>query len=261
MADSREDQDPKASPADNSVRTPGAPGEAAPEAGPDRREFLRQMSGDAVRTAGRVAGFSSIIRRSVIAAGGAAIRDLTPADASEAETVATAAEPGSEARPGDAPPDPSPAHPPAEPPANPTQRPSDPVASLTPEQHAFLAEGAQAVMAVNDPAGAPHLTSSLFQWDGAILRLPGRMSTARAIDIDRDPNVSVLVEDRNTEAWVAITGVASFSPLDTVESEMLLILTRYFEADVAGRRWDEMRQSGDQIVIRVRPVRFVWRPA
>ena len=51
------------------------------------------MSGDAVRTAGRLAGFSSIIRRSVVAAGGAAIRDLeAPADAPEVEAVATAAE-------------------------------------------------------------------------------------------------------------------------------------------------------------------------
>ena len=60
---------------------------------------------------------------------------------------------------------------------------------------------------------------------------------------------------------MAITGTASLSSPDTVEVEMLQILTRYFEPEIAARRWDEMRGSGDQIVIHVRPVRFVWRPA
>jgi general stress protein 26 len=248
MADAREHDDPNAPPAGDAVPT----GDEPSEAGPDRREFLRQMSGDAVRTAGRLAGFSSIIRRSVVAAGGAAIRDLeAPADDRPDQPVANAGEAAVEEPRNQGSPDSSTAaHP---------QR--DPVASLTPEQDDFLATGAQAIMAVNDPSGAPHLTSSMYHWDGQLLRLPGRLSSARAIDIDRDPRVSVLVEDRDTEAWVAITGTASLSSLDTVEVEMLQILTRYFEPDVAERRWDEMRRSGDQIVIHVRPVRFVWRPA
>lgn len=248
MADAREHQDPNVPPAGDSVPAADQP----TEAGPARREFLRQMSGDAVRTAGRVAGFSSIIRRSVVAAGGAALRDLeASADDREDRPVAYAGEasvedlldPPQPDAPSDVP------------------TPPDPIASLTPEQDAFLATGPHAIMAVNDPSGAPHITSSLYHWDGAILRLPGRLSTARAIDIDRDPRVSVLIEDRDTEAWVAVTGTASLSSLDAVEIEMLQILTRYFQPEVAKRRWDEMRESGDQIVIRVRPVRFVWRPA
>jgi general stress protein 26 len=248
MADAREHQDPKVPPAGESVPAADQP----TEAGPARREFLRQMSGDAVRTAGRLAGFSSIIRRSVVAAGGAAIRDLeAPADDRQVQPGETAAETAVGAPPNQGSPEPSAATPP--------QR--DPVASLTPEQDDFLATGAQAIMAVNDPSGAPHLTSSMYHWDGQLLRLPGRLSSARAIDIDRDPRVSVLVEDRDTEAWVAITGTASLSSLDTVEIEMLQILTRYFQPEIAARRWDEMRQNGDQIVIHIRPVRFVWRPA
>jgi general stress protein 26 len=256
MADSREDRDPTAASADDAVPATDPASEALSEVAPDRREFLRKMSGDAVRTAGRLAGFSSVIRRSVVAAGGAAIRDLdAPADDREVKAVATSA--GSvEDSQTDEPPLQKPSHAPA---AIPPRR--DAVASLTPEQHDFLAMGAQAILAVNDPSGAPHLTSSLYHWDGTIVRLPGRLSTARAIDIDRDPRVSVLVQDRTTEAWVAITGTASLSSADTVGIEMLQILTRYFEADVAAQRWDELRLSGDQIVIQVRPVRFVWRPA
>jgi Pyridoxamine 5'-phosphate oxidase len=248
MTDRRDDPDPQTPPADDSAASVDEAAGAVSDAGSGRREFLRQMSGDAVRTAGRVAGFSSIIRRSVVAAGGAAIRDL--------ETVEAAGDvPVNEPLRDEAPVQPAP-----DPPAAQPQR-HDPVAGLTPEQHEFLVTGTQAIMAVNDPSGAPHLTSSLYHWDGAILRLPGRLSTARAIDIDRDPRVSVLVEDRATEAWVAITGTASLSSVETVGAEMLQILARYFDVAVAARRWDEMRQTGDQVVIHVLPVRFVWRPA
>ena len=77
----------------------------------------------------------------------------------------------------------------------------DPTLTLTPEQHDFLATGATATLAVNDPSGAPQLTSSMYHWDGSTLRLPGKMFTARATNIDRDPRVSVLIEDAASGAW------------------------------------------------------------
>ena len=52
--------------------------EAPLESSTDRRAFMRQMSRDAVPTAGRLAGLSSVVRRSVVAAGVAATRDLEP---------------------------------------------------------------------------------------------------------------------------------------------------------------------------------------
>jgi hypothetical protein len=208
------------------------------------------MSGDAVRTAGRLAGLSSTIRRSVVAAGGAAIRDLEASTPAENGPRPTADVPAAAVD------QPMPTLPPAALPSLP-----DPVASLTPDQRDFLATGAQAILAVNDPAGAPLVTSSLYHWDGAIFRLPGRLSSARAITIDRDPRVSLLIQDRASEAWVAVTGIASLSSVETVEIEMMQILTGYVADDVASGRWAEMRESGEQIVFHVRPTRFVWRPA
>jgi PPOX class probable F420-dependent enzyme len=136
----------------------------------------------------------------------------------------------------------------------------DPVVTLTPAQHDFLASGSKATLATNDPAGAPHLTSSMYSWDGDTVRLPAGMFTARAVHVDRDPRVSLLIEDPTSEAWLALTGVASLVYGPQVEVEMVPMLSRYFGADAAARRWDEMRSSGDQVVIRVRPTRIVWRP-
>ena len=222
---------------------------------------MRQMSRDAVLTAGRLAGLSSVVRRSVFAAGEAATRDLEP--------------PADEALPSDPQPVPNvparhatpatPAAPAAaqvagDPPPAPTAVP-DPTLTMTPEQHDFLATGATATLAVNDPSGAPHLTSSMYHWDGSTLRLPGQLFTARATNIDRDPRVSLLIENAASGAWLAVTGVASMVHGDEADDELTLLLSKYLEPDAVEDRLQEMRSSGDQMVIRVRPTRLVWRPA
>jgi PPOX class probable F420-dependent enzyme len=217
---------------------------------------MTQMSRDAVLTAGRLAGLSTVVRRSVFAAGEAVTRDLAPAAEEEVPSVpqpvpTTAPTPAKTA---------TPAAEVASDPPPPTAAPQ-PTLTLTPEQHDFLATGATATLAVNDPAGAPQLTSSMFHWDGSTLRLPGRMFTARATNIDRDPRVSLLIEDATSGAWLAVTGVASMVHGDEAGDELALVLSKYLEPDAAADRLGEMRSSGDQMVIRVRPTRTVWRPA
>ena len=107
----------------------------------------------------------------------------------------------------------------------------DPTLTMTPEQHDFLATGATATLAVNDPSGAPQLTSSMYHWDGSTLRLPGKMFTARATNIDRDPRVSLLIEDAASGAWLAVTGVASMVHGDEAVDELTLLLSKYLEPD------------------------------
>ena len=220
----------------------------APQA--DRRSFLRQLSTDAVWTAGKVAGASAAFRRSLVAAGETAIGTFEPV-----EQPAMAAPEPAQTVPA---PEPAPGSGSAAvaPTLNPT---ADPVAALTPEQHAFLMGGTKAALAVNDPAGPPLLAFSIYHWDGSLLQLPARDFSARTIDIDRDQRVGVLIDDAGSDAWVAINGIATLVYGDQVEPDMRLILSKYHEADEVTRRWDELRSTGDQLVIRIRPTRFVWR--
>lgn len=221
---------------------------AGDDARADRRAFLRRLPGSAVRTAEQLAGISSLMRRSVVAAGDALIRDSEVPEA--AVPVAGVAV---------VPDVPAPPVTPAVASAQPALR--DPVADLTAEQLAFLGEGTSLVIAANDPAGAPHLTSSPYHWDGTLFRVPGRLSSARAIAIDRDPRVSLLIDDAGSEAWVAVTGLATLGPIDQVETEMLAILEMSLGPEAAAARWEEMAALGDAIVIHVRPTRFIWRSA
>ena len=218
---------------------------------------MTQMSRDAVLTAGRLAGLSTIVRRSVFAAGEAVTRDLEAAPEEElpsapppAPTVPTA--PATAATPA--------AQVASDPPPAPTAEP-EPTLTMTPEQHLFMETGATATLAVNDLSGAPQLTSSMYHWDGSTLRLPGKMFTARATNIDRDPRVSLLVEDAASGAWLTVTGVASMVHGDEAAEDLTLLLSKYLEPDAVQHRLHDMRSSGDQMVIRVRPIRLVWRPA
>ena len=218
---------------------------------------MTQMSRDAVLTAGRLAGLSTVVRRSVFAAGEAVTRDLEPA---AEEELPSDPQPVPNAPPRRRPPATPAAQVAGDPPPTPTAVP-EPTLTMTPEQHDFLATGATATLAVNDPAGAPQLTSSMYHWDGSTLRLPGKMFTARATNIDRDPRVSLLIEDAASGAWLAVTGVASMVHGDEAVDELTLLLSKYLEPDAVEDRLQEMLSSGDQMVIRVRPTRLVWRPA
>lgn len=133
--------------------------------------------------------------------------------------------------------------------------------SLTPDQQRFLADAVHAIVAVTDPAGPPHLTSSAYHWDGAIFRLPGQMFTARATYLDRDPRVSLLIGQPGARELVMVSGLASSVFGDEVEADMLSILGREVTPEAARAQWEKLRTSGDRMVVRIRPTRFVWRRA
>jgi hypothetical protein len=240
-------------PPDDRPRAPSVPdpAEAAHQSTGDRgqavqrRAVLRHLTGDAVVTTARLAGLSAAVRRSLFAAGEAAIRD---------PELETAGEPSAAGEPPAA--TPAPVALPVRP--DPAREPA-PAVTLTPRQNEFLSGASTAVLGINDPAGAPHLTSSIFHWDGTSVRLPSELLGARAARIDADPRVSVLVKDETTEAWVAMTGLASIVSGDAVQAAMMTILGKYMAPAEAERLWTEMRQSGERAVIVVRPGRFVWR--
>jgi hypothetical protein len=221
----------------------------------DRRSFLRQLSTDAAWTAGKLAGASAALRRGLVAAGESAIGTFE----GEARVDALVAQSGPEA------PAPAPAMAsggakaePVPPAASPAVV-ADPVAALTPDQHAFLINAAKATLAVNDPTGHPLLAPSIYHWDGALIRLPARDFTARTFAIDRDPKVGIFIDDPASGAWVAIHAIATLVYGEAIEPDMRLILSKYDESVAAAGRLEQPPATSDQLVIRLRPTRFVWR--
>ncbi len=215
-----------------------------------RRDFLRQLTGEAVVTSARLAGLSSVVRRSLFAAGDAAMRDLDPRSEQPQPPIASGSTVFAT----------TPAAQSSGPAAAPASLAEPAVAvALSPLQEAILTRATSAVLGTNDPAGAPHLTSSSFHWDGTIVRLPSELFAARVARIDVDPRVSVLVADDTSSGWVAMRGTAWIVSGDAVEAEMSTILRKYMTDEEADRSWTEMRSSGDPVVIGVRPSSYVWR--
>jgi hypothetical protein len=240
-------------PAIESAPPPSEPPPASePAAILQRRAFLRQLTGEAVVTTARIAGLSTAVRQSLFAAGEAATRELDPGSA---EPASDSIEPA-----------PAASGPASTPPArtDPTARvvsASAPARSieLSPRQGALLTSAPTAVLGTNDAAGAPHLTSSIFHWDGSTIRLPSELFAARVARIDADPRVSVLVNDDASTAWVAMTGTAEIVSGAGAQDQMLPILRKYMKEDEADSSWAQMGSSADAVVIVFRPSRYVWR--
>lgn len=230
----------------------------APDAA-DRRTFLRRLSGQAIEGAGRIGGMSQVVRRSVVAAGDAVSRELGAAsDAGVDREV----EPGVDPRPAasDGSLDARVPAVPAPEPARPVPAgPAAPSPALTPEQEEHLLAARSATLAVNDPSGHPHVTSSWFHWDGEVVRLPTGFFTARATNIARDARVSVVVERADTGAWVAITGTAELVAGPAALDAARPLLEKYRPAEDPVAAWAALGGAGDQAVVVVRPLRFTWR--
>lgn len=227
----------------------------APAEDVDRRRFLHRLSGDAVSTAGRLAGLSAVVRRSVVAAGQATAEEIAPTAHPPADAPTTAvreagpapAEAGS-AQVADPPPGRI-----SEPPA------ASPAPALTAEQDDLLRRMQSATLAVNDAAGPPHVTSSWFDWDGEVFRLPASLFNAKANNIARDPRVSLLIEDVETGRWVAATGTAETIAGPGAADEALPLCAKYRPGEDAAEAWSDLYPAGDGAVIVIRPTRFVWR--
>ena len=228
--------DPGGDPAD----PPGSPAPAAPEPAPPgtprppaaRRDFLRQLSGDAVVTAGKVAGLSALITRSVSAAGSSVARDLERLGGDHADG-ANEPEPSTSDVTPPAPSTPAPSTPAPAPAADATDPGRAAVDRLTEAQQTILSGITAGTLALNDPGGPPYLAMVALAWDGASFAVPSRWSGARIGHVERDGRAALQLVDPATGAWITVTGIASLEDPDP---------------------------AGDRVTIRIRPTRFVWGP-
>ena len=253
---------PAHTPADAPTDDPGG-------TGADRRAFLNSLSRDAVSTAGKVAGFSAMIRRGVFAAGESLAQGFPPpADGQTSEPPRAAGTPqpasaiGPEAAAAVGPesaPAPTPATTAAPSPSVPPAPTRDPVATLTPDQLAFLTTMPRVILAALDPSGSPHLTVSDYHWDGSSFRLPAQQFTLRASNVEGDPRVALFIEDEASGASVSVSGTGRVVYGEPVGDLMRLILGKYGSPEDVGPRWEALRRSGDRGVIEITPRRFVWR--
>lgn len=244
-------------------RAPSNDDEGAPDADPStvtdpafrRRMFLRRIAAEAIVAGGRLAGTAQILQRSATAAGETLLGELgarpaAPLGAPGAEAP-RAADPGEPAPGTDGP---AVRDPQASEPWKPWSPP------LTGDREALLARAVPAAFATLQPGDGPHLTAGPFHWDGGAFRLSALDWTARTLNVQADPRVSLLIADPQSELWVSVNGKATVIVGPAAETETLPILRKYAadEADAAAW-WAELNADGDRAVIVVVPERMLWR--
>jgi hypothetical protein len=86
------------------------------------------------------------------------------------------------------------------------QRRGNAIAMTQEERDGFLREQPICRVATVGPAGHPHASALWFVWDGASLWLNSLVRSRRWADLDRDPRLSVIVDDGGTD-FLRLRGV------------------------------------------------------
>lgn len=129
----------------------------------------------------------------------------------------------------------------------------------TADQHAklerILTTTRNAVVAVNRAGKAPQLTVVWFVWDGETFIFSTTNDRAKFLHIQRDPNISLIVED-GAHGYVAAYGHAEILT-ENLRTVARPIVEKYWPQDV--ERGLETVSAPNRVLVVLRPERLVVR--
>jgi len=100
----------------------------------------------------------------------------------------------------------------------------------TEEINAFLSQSNNAIVGVNRANGAPQLTVVWYAWDGKNFYFSTAKDRAKYLNIQRDPSISIIVDDFASRRYVVVYGKAEIveeNPEELVRS----IVKKYVPAE------------------------------
>tara|TARA_B100000029_G_scaffold512668_1_gene609974 strand:- start:1203 stop:1658 length:456 start_codon:yes stop_codon:yes gene_type:complete len=127
---------------------------------------------------------------------------------------------------------------------------------------AFLEDSRNLQVATLNRDGSPHLSTLWFAVDAGTIVFDTYKKSQKAVNVGRDPRVSVLVEAGDSYAelrGVSINGIAS---LVDDEDESVRLKATIGQRYAPGKDWQELvataqKSRGKRAVLRVRPTRIV----
>jgi PPOX class probable F420-dependent enzyme len=131
---------------------------------------------------------------------------------------------------------------------------------LSPEQiDAFLDKRHTLVLATLRRNGTAHLTTVWYRWDGKAFWISTNRDRAKFRHIERDPRVTVLVDDPPRETSVAADGEAEIAARDAAAYQgSLAIVGRYVDDPAA---YLAQREGEPRALLRIEPARIrSWKP-
>src|SRR6188472_2891910 len=124
-----------------------------------------------------------------------------------------------------------------------------------PEREAFLGLPGVARLSSLNPDGSIHTVPVLFRFDGQDIVIGTQLVSRKARNIERDPNVTVLVDNQEPPfQGVLIYGRAQLEH-DDVVARRVEIFSNYMPAENAERLATGLANTYAPVIIRVRPDR------
>ncbi len=125
------------------------------------------------------------------------------------------------------------------------------------ELQAFLGKPNDAIIAVNRAGKGAQLTPVWFVWDGETFYFSTGKATAKYINMKRDPNISLIINDQATHAFVTAHGPAHILEGDELPSHILgSMLEKYIPDEEQRKQFVAMMESRptyERIVVALHP--------
>jgi PPOX class probable F420-dependent enzyme len=127
------------------------------------------------------------------------------------------------------------------------------------ELQVFLARPNDAIIAANRPGKGAQLTPVWFLWDGESFIFSTQKATAKYLNIKRDPNISVIVNEEG-QGFVSAHGQAQIRESGEVDPERVgNMLEKYVPAEQREKFLQAIQsaQVSERIIIELRPEKIV----
>lgn len=127
------------------------------------------------------------------------------------------------------------------------------------EREDFLASPHTVVIATLKRDGSVQLSTTWYRWDGEAFWIATNRDRMKFKNLQRDPRITLLVDDPPKETSVVGYGEAEFVAFDEDAYEGALAIVGRYVDDPVGYVGD--RQGEQRVLIRVKPSRIIsWKP-
>jgi PPOX class probable F420-dependent enzyme len=129
----------------------------------------------------------------------------------------------------------------------------------TPErQAAFLGSMPNVIVATIRRDGRPQLTPNWYLWTGEEFWISTSAGTAKTHNLGRDPRIVLCIDDPASGDYVQVTGTATVITGAAVRDFTIALIRKYREEPDVVPHWDTISAEAEQVMIVVRPERFLW---
>lgn len=126
----------------------------------------------------------------------------------------------------------------------------------TEEMNALLSKPNNAIVGVNRARGAPQLTTVWYAWDGEAFIFTTTKDRAKYLNIQRDPSISIIVDDQALHKYVVAYGRAEIIE-ENVGELVRPIIKKYVPEDQVDQRAKAIGDDPSRVLVVLRPEKLV----